>query len=73
MVEALTSLARMPSFFVDLFVNYDCDVDRADLCVDMISFLCRNAYPDSATWSTSSVPPLCLDAILSYLISLASG
>lgn len=71
MVEALTSLARMPSFFVDLFVNYDCDVDRADLCVDMISFLCRNAYPDSATWSTSSVPPLCLDAILSYLISLA--
>lgn len=71
MVEAITSLARMPSFFVDLFVNYDCDVDRADLCVDMIGFLCRNAYPDSANWSTSSVPPLCLDAILSYLISLA--
>ncbi|KAF5098180.1 hypothetical protein D0Z00_002128 [Geotrichum galactomycetum] len=71
MVEAITSLARIPSFFVDLFVNYDCDVDRADLCVDMIGFLCRNAYPDSATWSTSSVPPLCLDAILSYLISLA--
>lgn len=71
MVEAVTSLARMPSFFVDLFVNYDCDVDRADLCEDMIGFLCRNAYPDSASWSTSSVPPLCLDAILSYLISLA--
>lgn len=71
MVEAITSLTRIPSFFVDLFVNYDCDVDRADLCVDMVGFLCRNAYPDSATWSTSSVPPLCLEAILSYLISLA--
>lgn len=71
MVESVTSLARIPSFFADLFVNYDCDVDRADLCVDLVGFLCRNAYPDSATWSTSSVPPLCLEAILSYLSSLA--
>lgn len=72
MVEALTGLTRMPSYFVDLYANYDCDVDRADLCEDLIGFLCRNAYPDSATWSTSSVPPLCLDALLSFLSSLVS-
>lgn len=71
MVEALTGLTRIPNYFVDLFVNYDCDVDRADLCEDLIGFLCRNAYPDSATWSTSSVPPLCLDALLAFLSSLA--
>lgn len=70
MVEALTSLARIPSFFADLFLNYDCDVDRADLCEDMVGFLCRNAYPDSTAWSTATVPPLCLEAVLGYLISL---
>lgn len=72
MVEALTGLTRIPSYFVDLYVNYDCDVDRADLCEDLVGFLCRNAYPDSATWSTSSVPPLCLDALLAFLSSLVS-
>lgn len=71
MVEAIASLARIPSFFVNLFINYDCDVDRADLCVDLIDFLCRNAYPDATAWSTSTVQPLCLEAVLGYLISLA--
>lgn len=73
MVEAITSLARIPSFFNDLFVNYDCDVDRADLCEDLIGFLCRNAYPDSASWSTPSVPPLCLEAVLAFLNYLDRG
>lgn len=72
MVESISSLTRMPSFFVNLFVNYDCDVDRADLCEDMVGFLCRNAYPDSTTWSTSTVPPLCLEAILGYLFALVN-
>lgn len=72
MVEALTGLARIPSYFVDLYVNYDCDIDRADLCQDLIGFLCRSAYPDAASWSTFSVPPLCLDALLSFLSTLVS-
>lgn len=70
MVESLTTLVRSPSFFTDLFVNYDCDVNRSDLCEDLIGFFCRNAYPDSATWSTASVPPLCLEAILNFLSML---
>lgn len=72
MVEALSSFSRMPSYFVDLFVNYDCDVDRADLSVDLINSLCRNAYPDSAAWSSSNVPPMCLETILSFLNNLAN-
>ncbi|KAM6525423.1 GDP/GTP exchange factor for ARF, variant 2 [Fusarium falciforme] len=57
MVESLGVLSRMPTFMAELFINYDCDVDRADLCEDMIGLLSRNALPDSATWSTTSVPP----------------
>jgi brefeldin A-resistance guanine nucleotide exchange factor 1 len=71
MVENVGVLVRMPAFMVELFVNYDCDEDRADLCEDMIGLLSRNALPDSATWSTTSVPPLCLDALLRFIQSIA--
>ncbi|KOS20640.1 Uncharacterized protein ESCO_006797 [Escovopsis weberi] len=71
MVETIGVLSRMPTFVTELFVNYDCDEDRADLCEDMIGLLSRNALPDSATWSTTSVPPLCLDALLRFIQFLA--
>lgn len=71
MVENIGVLARMPTFMVELFVNYDCDEDRSDLCEDMIGLLSRNALPDSATWSTTSVPPLCLDALLKFVQFIA--
>ncbi|KAL1876336.1 hypothetical protein VTK73DRAFT_9579 [Phialemonium thermophilum] len=71
MVENIGVLVRMPTFMVELFVNYDCDEDRADLCEDVIGLLSRNALPDSATWSTTSVPPLCLDALLRYIQYIA--
>ncbi|KAI1369319.1 Sec7-domain-containing protein [Xylaria arbuscula] len=71
MVESVSALARMPSFLVELFVNYDCDTNRQNLCEDMIGLLSRSALPDSATWSTTSVPPLCLDALLGYVQCVA--
>ncbi|KAL2153340.1 hypothetical protein VTH82DRAFT_4495 [Thermothelomyces myriococcoides] len=71
MVENIGMLARMPSFMTELFVNYDCDEDRADLCEDLVGLLARNALPDSATWSTTSVPPLCLDALLRFIQFIA--
>jgi len=71
MVEAIGTLVRMPYFMAELFVNYDCDVDRQDLCEDMIGLLSRNAFPDAATWSTTNVPPLCLDSLLTFIQSMA--
>jgi golgi-specific brefeldin A-resistance guanine nucleotide exchange factor 1 len=71
MVENIGVLTRMPTFMVELFVNYDCDEERADLCEDMVGLLARNALPDSATWSTTSVPPLCLDALLRFVQYIA--
>ncbi|KAI9053152.1 hypothetical protein LZ554_003418 [Drepanopeziza brunnea f. sp. 'monogermtubi'] len=71
MVESVGALARIPSYMVELFVNYDCEIDRSDLCEDMVGLLSRNAIPDSATWSTTSVPPLCLDALLGYIQFIA--
>lgn len=71
MVESLGTLSRIPTYLVELFVNYDCEVDRADLCEDMVGLLARNAFPDAATWSTTNVPALCLDALLGYVQFIA--
>ncbi|KAF1964602.1 Sec7-domain-containing protein [Bimuria novae-zelandiae CBS 107.79] len=71
MVENLGAMVRIPSFMAELFVNYDCETDRMDVCLDIIGLLSRNAFPDSATWSTVNVPPLCLDALLGYVQSIA--
>jgi brefeldin A-resistance guanine nucleotide exchange factor 1 len=71
MVESIGALARIPSYMVELYVNYDCEVDRSDLCEDLMGLLCRNAFPDSANWSTTSVPPLCLDALLGFVQFIA--
>lgn len=71
MVENLGALVRIPSFMAELFVNFDCETDRMDVCMDIIGLLSRNAFPDSATWSTVNVPPLCLDALLGFIHSIA--
>lgn len=71
MVESIGALSRMPSYLVELYINYDCEVDHSDLCEDLIGLLSRNAFPDSARWSTTNVPPLCLDSLLGYVQSIA--
>ncbi|KAL1798571.1 hypothetical protein ACET3X_002608 [Alternaria dauci] len=71
MVENLGGLVRIPSYMAELFVNYDCEIDRGDVCMDIVGLLSRNAFPDSATWSTVNVPPLCLDALLGFVQSMA--
>jgi brefeldin A-resistance guanine nucleotide exchange factor 1 len=71
MIENLGGLVRIPSFMAELFVNFDCETDRMDVCMDIIGLLSRNAFPDSATWSTVNVPPLCLDALLGFIQSIA--
>jgi brefeldin A-resistance guanine nucleotide exchange factor 1 len=71
MVESVSALVRIPSFMVELFVNYDCDVDRSDMCSDMVGLLSRNAFPDSAQWRATNVPTLSLDSLLSYVQLIA--
>ncbi|KAK4913266.1 GDP/GTP exchange factor for ARF, partial [Elasticomyces elasticus] len=71
MVEAIGTLIRMPGFMAELFINYDCHVERQDLCEDMVGLLARNAFADAAYWSTANVPPLCLDSLLTFVQYMA--
>lgn len=67
MVENIGVLVCMFIFMVDLFVNYDCDEDRVDLCEDMIGLLLRNVFLDLVIWSMISVLFFCLDVLFCFI------
>ena len=49
MLETLHHLAHQPSFMVDLYVNYDCDINCEDLFDKLVEFLCKvctQIYPE---------------------------
>ncbi|GEQ70033.1 hypothetical protein JCM33374_g3709 [Metschnikowia sp. JCM 33374] len=70
-VESLSFLwTRSPQFFVQLFVEFDCDFEKSDLANTFIDFLCELALPESAITTTDNVPPICLEGILSFVSGL---
>ena len=74
-LEALQALCREGQIMVDLFVNYDCDLQAANLferSVKGLSKMLRRSPPSSlfATQQTQKSRDLALDAVLSILQSL---
>ncbi|KAH7342067.1 hypothetical protein B0J17DRAFT_715209 [Rhizoctonia solani] len=45
MLETLILLSREPSFMVDLWANYDCDVNCEDIFEKLVGFLTKSTYP----------------------------
>ncbi|CEL55144.1 putative protein C211,03 OS=Schizosaccharomyces pombe (strain 972 / ATCC 24843) GN=SPBC211.03c PE=1 SV=1 [Rhizoctonia solani AG-1 IB] len=45
MLEILILLSREPSFMVDLWANYDCDVNCEDIFERLVGFLTKSTYP----------------------------
>lgn len=71
-IEELSILwTRSPDYFVNLFINYDCNFNRRDLAVKFIEFLAQLALPESALFSSDSVPPICLEGLLSFINDLS--
>ncbi|KAI5967843.1 GEA2 [Candida theae] len=68
LLESLSLLwSRSPTFFTELYVDFDCDFDKSNLAVDTIKFLCQLSLPESALNTTVNVPPLCLEGVLHFL------
>ncbi|KAG5439555.1 hypothetical protein PCANB_002131 [Pneumocystis canis] len=63
-MECIFSLVQTPTFMVDLFVNYDCEINMCNLCEDIIYFFSRNIFSDSSVWSATNIPLLSLEALL---------
>ncbi|GBC25460.1 uncharacterized protein OCT59_019907 [Rhizophagus irregularis] len=67
LVESLGHFTRDPSFMVDLWVNYDCNIDCVDLFEELVKFLSKNSFSDSTGYSISNSHAVCLDALLMYV------
>ncbi|KAL6450608.1 GEA2 ARF guanine-nucleotide exchange factor 2 [Candida maltosa Xu316] len=68
LIESLSLLwTRSPTFFTRLFIDYDCDFEKSDLSNNLLQFLCQLSLPESALITTDSVPPLCLEGMLSFI------
>ncbi|CEQ40773.1 SPOSA6832_02437, partial [Sporobolomyces salmonicolor] len=76
MLEILGHFARGKYSMVDLWVNYDCNVEGEDLFERLIKFLSRGVYPANQAsayqYQQDSFQFLCLDALLELVGHMAS-
>ncbi|KAF9518905.1 hypothetical protein BS47DRAFT_1379647 [Hydnum rufescens UP504] len=76
LLETLGHLARQPSFFGDLWVNYDCDMNCEDLFERLVAFLTSGVYADQypgvleSHQYTSQL--MRLDLLLTFIDQMAS-
>lgn len=74
-LETLSLFSRYPSFMVDLFVNYDCDINCENLFERLLEFLTKSVYPSEAAYSVTqqqNVQYLCLEMLLAFVKDMAS-
>lgn len=72
LVEEISILwTRSPSFIMSLFINYDCNFHRTDLTVSFVQFLAQLSLPESASFTTENVPPICLEGLISFVNKLS--
>ncbi|KAG8844780.1 GDP/GTP exchange factor for ARF, partial [Serendipita sp. 405] len=70
MLEILGHLSRYPDFMVDVWVNYDCDVNCEDVFERLIDFLSKSIqYVDP---QQRGAQVLCLDLLLSFVSHMAN-
>lgn len=68
LIEQISILwTRFPSFFTSTFINFDCNLDRADLSIQFLNSLTKLALPEAALTTTDSVPPICLEGLVYFI------
>ncbi|GAA5978631.1 hypothetical protein JCM5350_002459 [Sporobolomyces pararoseus] len=74
MLEIISHFARGKYSMVDLWVNYDCNVEGEDLFERLIKFLSRGIYPsgNTSSYQQDSFQFLCLEALLELIGQMAA-
>ena len=68
LIEQISILwTRSPSFFTSTFIKFDCNLDRADVSLSFLKALSKLSLPESAAATTESVPPICLEGLVSLI------
>ena len=55
------------NIITNMFIKYDCSLDKSDLAIYMLDKLCKLALPEMAEVTSDSVPPICLNGIISFI------
>lgn len=75
-LETLSQISRHPSFMVDLYVNYDCDINCENLFERLIEFLTKAVHPSHYTGGLDprqrNAQYLCLDLLLAFVNDMAA-
>ncbi|KAJ3741888.1 hypothetical protein DFH05DRAFT_1503047 [Lentinula detonsa] len=74
-LETLSQISRHPSFMVDLYTNYDCDINCENLFDRLIDFLTKSVYPAhypaGLDAQQRNAQYLCLDLLLAFVNDMA--
>ncbi|EJT98345.1 Sec7-domain-containing protein [Dacryopinax primogenitus] len=68
LLSALAQLANSPSYFVEVFVNCDCDAGSEDMFEKLITFLCTEITRGEVEGSEGR--EMCTDILLGYVAGL---
>ena len=69
-LECIVDLCRQPAFVPDLYMNFDCDVERPNLFEELVSLLSRGAFPqDGAAFDATHL--LSLEGLLAITAGIA--
>ncbi|KAK7440220.1 GDP/GTP exchange factor for ARF [Stygiomarasmius scandens] len=74
-LETLSQISRHPSFMVDLYANYDCDINCENLFERLIEFMTKAVYSSHYTGALDAQQRnaqfLCLDMLLVFVNDMA--
>lgn len=68
-LESIVDICREPSLILELYTNYDCDVNFANMFERLTKFLCKHAFPLSTDFNRLN--ELCLEGILAIITSIS--
>ena len=69
-LECIVDLCRQPEFVPDLYVNYDCDLERPNLFEEVCALLSRSAFPREGS-GVGQTNLLCLEGLLAIVGGIA--
>jgi len=68
-LECIVDLCRQPNFVPDLYINFDCDLERPNLFEELTALLSRNAFPVNCPLNATHL--LSLEGLLAVVAGIA--
>ncbi|KAN0128483.1 Sec7-like domain is implicated in guanine nucleotide exchange function [Lactarius tabidus] len=76
LLETLSQISSHPGYLIELFSNYDCDINAENLFDRVLDLLTKGVYTDyygeSLPFSYLSAQYLCLDILLTFINAMAT-